>query len=440
MRRPQNTDPAPLATPPVRSAATGSSGVLSSFLRKIGLVTILGPGGIGKTTVALEVANELGGSYADGTCFVDLGRVTSADQACLTIMEALDGAVEVEASFEQLLLMLRRKRLLLILDSADHVTETVARFVERAMSETDHTDILVTTRESLRVESEALWRLQPLETPPASLRLAATDIHAYPAMELFVRTARRGAFDCQIDDATADIIAEVCRRLDGIPLAIELAASNVGVLGVDEVCRRLDDRCAMLGMERRTGVFRQRSMAATIDWSYKLLPEKEKAVLRRLATFGGAFSMQAAISVASDGELGATAVREAVSALTNKSFLVLDQPLARPRYRMLKTIRAYACQAQDLVVEGTRAGDHCARHLLDLRKQLNYGAAKPAAKSTPQYTNVEHLSEISVALNWNAMNEFMLRRLASFHRVREPGAVRPGFAIGSDRSGRIPFA
>jgi predicted ATPase len=266
--------------------------------------------------------------------------------------------------------------------------------------------------------------------------LAAAGINAYPSTELFVRTARRGAFDCQIDDAAADVIAEVCRRLDGIPLAIELAASNVGVLGIDEVRRRLDERSSMLSMERRTAVVRQRSMGATIDWSYKLLPEKEKAVLCRLASFTGPFSLQAAIAVACDDELSAMAVHEAVSALTNKSFLVLDKPVATPKYRMLKTIRAYACQAQDPIAERKQAEERCSRHLLDLRKQLNYHAAGPAAEPV----NMPHPSENGVALNWNFMNEFLLRRLASFHRAREPGRMRAGFAIGSDRSGRIPLA
>ncbi|MGA7807509.1 winged helix-turn-helix domain-containing protein, partial [Bradyrhizobium sp.] len=280
------------------------------------LVTILGPGGIGKTTVALAVANHLHEAYSGGICFVDLSVISDENRVYAALTGALDLPIQMAASIEQVMLALHGRRLLLILDSCEHVIETVALLVERVLTEARDISILATSRESLRVGSEVIWRLDPLEIPPASVRATPVNILEYSSVRMFIRYAR---LDDDISATMADTIAEICRRLDGMPLAIELAASMVEVLGIEEVRRGLDERFSLLRMDRETAIPRQRSLAATIDWSYGLLLENERTVLRRLSVFVRSFTLEAAIAVASDEVVDAITVREAVVALANKS-------------------------------------------------------------------------------------------------------------------------
>jgi predicted ATPase/DNA-binding winged helix-turn-helix (wHTH) protein len=361
------------------------------------LLTILGSGGIGKTTVALTVASQLGDAYADGTCFVDLGQVTGALQVYAAVASSLDFSLEGTPNVEQVLRALGGRRMLLILDSCEHVTESVAHLVEYALSETSDIDILVTTRESLRITGEIVLRLDPLEAPPSFIEVTAANILQYSSVQLFMRTASQGAATLQMDDRTAVTTADICRRLDGIPLAIELAASMVGVLGIDTLRDGLDERFSVLSTGRRTAVPRQRSLAATIDWSYNLLPEREQAVLRRLTCFTGSFSLEAAIAVARDDEMAAASVRDSVLALANKSMLNVNHKFSPPEYRLLDMTRAYANQASGPAAENDRAKEHHARYFLNLLEVKNWDAYDPTAERMKMWGYTE---EVRVALDW----------------------------------------
>ncbi len=386
--------PSTPATPLGRDEVIGR---IRELLAKHRLVTILGPGGIGKTTVALAAAGELQDAYADGICFVDLGRVSDTNKVCAAVTGSLELPVDVVPTIEQTLLALHGRRLLLILDSCEHVAETVAELAERILGETRDIDILTTTREALRIGGEVLWRLDPLETPPQSIMATAASVLDYSAVQLFQRTVSQGAVDFQINDRGAETIAEICRRLDGIPLAIEMAASMVVVLGIEDVRRGLDERFSVLSMDRRTVVPRQRSLAATIDWSYSLLPEREQAVLRRLACFAGDFTLDAAIAVASDDEMDVPSVRNAVIQLANKSLLNVNQQVAPPEYRLLDMTRAYVSAAPGLRGERERARERHARYFLDLLEFKNWDAYDPAAERTKLRGYAE---EIRAALDW----------------------------------------
>jgi predicted ATPase/DNA-binding winged helix-turn-helix (wHTH) protein len=372
-------------------------GNIVEFLQENRLVTILGPGGIGKTTVGLAVANQLDDAYPDGIYFVPLDRITEESQVYATVIGALDLPVELTTSIEQVLLALHGKRLLLMLDSCEHVTESVALLVERALSEARDIHILVTSRETLRIGGELVFRLGPLEIPPSSLQVTAENVHAYSSVQLFTRTIRQRAGLFEIDDINAATIADVCRRLDGIPLAIELAASMVDVLGLDEVCRGLDERFSLLRADRRTTIPRHRSLAATIDWSYDLLSETEQAVLRRLAVFAGPFALDAAIEVASTDDIGVADVREAVVALANKSFLSLNHQFAPLAYRLLDTTRAYASQAPGPPDERERAQERHARYFLKLLEQKDWEAYDPATEHARMRGCID---EVRAALDW----------------------------------------
>ena len=389
-----------LRVPRTATMPLGREEVIASIVGLLGnnrLVTIVGPGGIGKTTVALALANEVGGAYRDGACFVDFGRVADEKQVYAAVTGSLDFAIEVAPTVEQILLALHGQRLLLILDSCEHVTERVAQLAERILTETSDICILVTTRESLRVAGEAVWRLEPLETPPLSVQAAASNIQGYSSVQLFARTARQGAVNFQLNDGNAETVAEICRRLDGIPLAIELAASMVDVLGIDEIRCGLDKRFSVLNVDRRTAIPRQRSMAATIDWSYSLLPAREKTVLRRLACFTGSFTADAAIAVASGDELDAATVLNAVAALANKSLLNVNHQVVPLEYRLLETTKAYARCAPCPVRERERANERHARYFLNVLEQMNWDAYDPAAERTKMRG---YLEEVRAALDW----------------------------------------
>ncbi|WP_441237595.1 ATP-binding protein [Bradyrhizobium sp. 930_D9_N1_4] len=372
-------------------------GDISALLQNNRLVTILGPGGIGKTTVALAVASGLEPSYCDGVCLVEFDRIADGSQVYAAVTGALDLPVQMAASLDQVLLALHGRRLLLVLDSCEHVTESVALLVENVLSDTSDVHILVTTRETLRMEGELVWRLDPLETPPSSVPVTAGNVQDYASAELFTRTVRRRTPNFAIDDGVSAAIADVCRRLDGMPLAIELAASMVDVLGVDEVRRGLDERFSLLWVDRRTAIPRHRSLAATIDWSYNLLPERERVVLGRLSIFAGPFTLDAAIAVAGDDDLDKANVREAVVALAGKSFLSVDHRVTLLEYRLLETTRAYAIRASGAADDRGRVQERHARYFLDVLERRDWDACDSVADSAQLRG---YIDEVRVALDW----------------------------------------
>jgi predicted ATPase/DNA-binding winged helix-turn-helix (wHTH) protein len=392
--------PARRSPPHLTHAPIGRDNVIDriiGLLRNHRLVTILGTGGIGKTTVALAVADQLVSAYPDGLRIVELDRISDESQVYATVSATLDLPVEVAANIDQVLLALHGRRFLLILDSCEHLTERVAILAERVLEETRDVHILVTSRESLRIGSETIWRLDPLEIPPASLQATAASIQNYSSVKLFERTARQGAIDFEISDATAATVADICRHLDGIPLAIELAASMVDVLGIDQVCRGLNQRFSLLKTDRRTANLRHRSLAATIDWSYGLLPAGEQAVLRRLSVFARPFTLHAATEVAKEGEMDPAAVRDAVVALANKSFLSLNDQSTPFEYRLLETMRAYASQAERPKEERARAQERHARYFLDQLGYKDWDQYEPAAEGARMRS---YIDEIRTALDW----------------------------------------
>ncbi|MBB4392895.1 winged helix-turn-helix domain-containing protein [Bradyrhizobium sp. ERR14] len=386
--------PGAMHAPIGRAAVIGD---ISELLQNDRLVTILGPGGIGKTTVALAVASELEKSYCDGVCLVELDRITDGSQIYAAVTGALDLPVQMAASLDQVLLALHGRRLLLVLDSCEHVTESVALLVESVLSGTRDVHILVTTRETLRIEGELVWRLDPLETPPSSVPVTAGNVQDYSSAELFTRTVCRRTPNFAIDDTVAAAIADVCRRLDGMPLAIELAASMVDVLGIEEVRRGLDERFSLLWVDRRTAIPRHRSLAATIDWSYNLLPKRERVALGRLSIFAGPFTLGAAIAVAGDDDLDMGGVREAVAALASKSFLSLDHRAAPLEYRLLETTRAYATRASDAADDRERVHERHARYFLDMLERRDWDACDSVADSAQLRG---YIDEVRVALDW----------------------------------------
>ncbi|WP_394831571.1 helix-turn-helix transcriptional regulator [Pendulispora rubella] len=338
--------------------------LLADSLAEQRLVTITGPGGIGKTTVAIAVAQRCLPRFSHGICFVDFSALSDAKFMASTIASALGIGVLASDPLAGLRSHLRGKQVLLVLDTCEHVVESVSRLAEALLSHLPELRILATSREVLRATGEWAHRLRPLAPPPTTTHadgLTAADALAYPAVDLFVQRARAGAGRFELQDADAPIVAAICRRLDGMPLAIEFAAARVGELGLREIAARLDDRFDVLVQGRRTALPRHKTLAATLDWSYHLLPLEERAMLQKLSVFRGAFTADGAVAVAGmavgqDQEAARSRALTYLSNLFAKSLVTADIGAEVPLYRLLDTTRAFATEKLAAVGDGQWEG------------------------------------------------------------------------------------
>jgi predicted ATPase/DNA-binding winged helix-turn-helix (wHTH) protein len=304
------------------------------------LLTIVGPGGIGKTTVAVAVAEAVAPAVADGAWFVGLASLSDPGLVPSAVSTVLGVSLSGPDPVSRLTAWLRDRQMLIVLDSCEHVIGAVALLVEAILRASPQIRILVTSREPLRAEGERLHRLASLEVPPGPVELSAAEALQYPAVQLFSERAAAVADGFTLGDADVAAALEICRRLDGVPLAIELAAARTDVFGVRELAAHLDDRFRVLTSGRRTALPRHQTLGATLDWSYQLLSETERAVLRRLAAFAGDFPLDAAVAVA--GDLPSPEVVDHIGSLVAKSLVAADLRNDSPRYRLLDTTRLYA--------------------------------------------------------------------------------------------------
>jgi predicted ATPase/DNA-binding winged helix-turn-helix (wHTH) protein len=308
------------------------------------LITIVGPGGIGKSSVAMATAERLVGAYADGVWSVDLARLNDPTLLVGAVAAAVHSNLNPEDPLKSLVEVLGSTRMLLVFDDCSHMIDAVARLVVAIVKTATGVHVLATSREPLRVEGEHIYHLGSLESPPASESLTSSEALRFPAVQLFVSRAAASDEGFELRDEDAPLIGAICRKLDGIPLAIELAATRVDVLGVRGVAARLEQGLQVLAGGRREALPRHRTMRATLDWSYSLLSPPEQTVLSRLAVFAGGFALPAAAAVVSDADLGEEEVVELVLELATKSLLAADERSPEPRFRLLATTRAYAIE------------------------------------------------------------------------------------------------
>ena len=317
---------------------------VSDKLRDQQFVTLLGPGGIGKTTIALAVGHAVAEEFGGKVHFVDLESLTDPRHVAGAVATSLGLALKSKDPSLELVDFVRSRKLLIILDSCEHVIEAVASLAEQLYQETEEVHVLTTSRELLKVEGEHCYRVLPLDYPPDGSEQTANAVLRYPAVQLFVQrvAARAGSF--VLIDEEAPFVAEMCRKLDGIPLAIELAAGQVAALGIKNTAARLVSRLELLRLSHRTAVPRHRTLKATLDWSYNLLSDGERIVLRRIAPFVGHFTLEGARYVA--GELGAGTgeIFDAIAGLVEKSLIATRIDEAQAQYRLLDTTRAYALE------------------------------------------------------------------------------------------------
>src|SRR5436853_259003 len=318
---------------------------LVSGLSRQRLVTVVGPGGIGKTTVALAVAERMIADYEHGVWLVDLAPLSDPRLVPSAVATVLGLEVRTENPLPGLIAALRDRRMLLLLDNCEHVIDAAASLAAAVLSGVPGVNILATSREPLGVAGEREHRLGPLGSPPSSSGLTAAEAAAFPAVQLFVERATAIVEDFALTDANAQPIVEICQRLDGLPLAIEFAAPRVEVLGVAALAASLDS-LPLLGAQRRTAMPRHRTMRAVVDWSYRLLSEDEQRFLRALGIFAGGFTVEAAAAVLDAVKTRIDAINS-LADLVAKSLVVADVSGAQPRFRLLDTIRAYALEKVD---------------------------------------------------------------------------------------------
>jgi predicted ATPase/DNA-binding CsgD family transcriptional regulator len=318
-------------------------GELRRFLAVTRALTLCGPGGIGKTRLALRLLSALADEFPDGVWFIELADLRQHDLVVPRVASVI--GVDEERGrplLDTLADALKPRRLLLALDNCEHLIDTCARVCERLLASSPGLRLITTTREPLRVAAEAVWQVQPLSVPPAGAGVPAEEAQRYEAIRLFAERAAAALPGFAINSANAQPTAALCRALDGMPLAIELAAAWVRVLSVEQIAERLADRFALLTSGDRTAPPRQQTLRATIDWSHELLTTREQLLLRRLSVFAG-FSLEMAEQVCSDGDLLAGEMLDLIAALVDKSLVVLEpEALGQARYRLLDTIREYA--------------------------------------------------------------------------------------------------
>ena len=315
---------------------------LSGQLMMYRFVSIVGAAGIGKTTVAISVAHTLLEGFNGAVFFVDLATLTDARLVSTAVARALGFMAQTHDPLRSLPAFIGEKKILLVLDNCEHVIQSAAAVAERVVGETPQAHVLTTSREALRVEGEHVHLLYALDCPPDDTDLTAAKALAYPAVQLFMERAAASGHDAVLSDIDAPIVATICRRLDGIALAIELAASRVGSLGIDGVAQLLRNRFGLIWHGRRTAQPRHQTLNALLDWSYNLLSPHESTVLDRLSVFVGEFTLEAARSVASDAEIEDGIVIDAMASLLAKSLISTTALHGSTYYRLLETTRTFA--------------------------------------------------------------------------------------------------
>lgn len=329
------------------------------------LVTVTGPGGVGKTRLVVEAASQCYERFPDGVWLVELGALGDPALVTTAVNTTLGIALAPHLDpLSALTLQLGDKRLLLVLDNCEHVIGAVASLLEAVLSAAPNLCALTSSQELIGIAGEQVFRLPSLAVPTESA-LTADAALATGAVQLFVARAKAADPGFVFDDRVAGIVAAICRRLDGIPLALEMAAGRVPLLGVEALARRLDDRFRVLTGGKRTALPRQRTLHATLDWSFGLLTPPEQATFRRLGVFAGQFVLDAAVAVATGGDGDEFDVIEALTGLCAKSLVVVETRGGDARYRLLETARAYALER---LAEANETAATARRHAMHYRR------------------------------------------------------------------------
>ena len=398
--------PAPL------SRIVGRDDAIATATRQLAqhrCLTIVGSGGIGKTTVATAVASVAAASYADGVWFVGFASLPEPELVPSAIAAVLGISLPAEKPVSGLTAWLRERTALIVLDSCEHVIAVAAEVAEAILHSAPQVRILATSREPLRIAGEWRHRLAPLQLPSDASGLTAEQALRFSAVQLFHDRAGATVDGLVITDGDVPAVLEICRRLDGVPLALELAAARVEAFGLKGLASLLDDRFAVLTRGSRGALAHHQTLRAMMDWSYDLLPASERAVLRRLAVFQGDFTIDGAVAIAMNAATATDASFEAIANLTTKSLIVTDISGDITYYRLLDTTRAYAMEKLAASGEHRVTAQRHAEYIRDFLacddQRLDYARA---------------IDDIRAALAWSFAEEGDIAIAASLASLSSP--------------------
>ena len=323
-------------------------GEVRALLGRTRLLTLTGPGGVGKTRLAVEAAAGLVDEYPDGLWFVDLAPLAEPALVARAVADAGRVAVHTGLPVDATLAKaIGERRILLVLDNCEHLVESCARLADVLLRTCSELRTLATSREILGTTGEVTWPVPALTLPPADGVRALASLAASEAVRLFAERAAAARPDFELTEANAAAVARICRRLDGVPLALELAAARLRVLSPEQIAARLDDRFRLLTGGNRTALPRHQTLAAAVTWSYDLLRDDERLLFRRLSVFAGGWTLEAAEAVCGGPAGGGSKpvpepVLDTLARLVDRSLVLADEAGGGVRYRFLETIRQYA--------------------------------------------------------------------------------------------------
>ena len=439
----RSLDTLPNNFPQQVTSFVGRDRELRSIKRLMGqsrLLTLTGAGGTGKTRLALQAAVDLLDPSGDGSWIIEFGSITDPALVPQTVATVLGVREEpTKPLSETLLTYLKGKRMLLVIDNAEHLLNPIARLVDQIIRQCPHVQVLATSREPLTVNGEQTYRVPSLTMPDPTKRYKLEDLSKFESVRLFLDRAILANSVFVLNDSNAEPVAQLCHRLDGIPLAIELAAARVRALPVDKIAERLDDRFRLLTGGARTALPRQQTLRAMIDWSYDLLNDQERCIFRRLSVFSGGWTLDSAEQICSDQKIERWDILDLLQSLLDKSLAIFDE--VSQRYRFSETVRAYGRDALVALNESTEIRTRHLIHFGQLAQSTEDLLAGPQAVGALAALDAEQRN-LRAAIEWGLEGGDtvqaiqMANCLSTFFQVR--GEFTEGASIYQSLVAKVP--